>query len=222
MPLSLQTDAAVEATAIAINTQIRQKRQADRQRAEAERHRLWAMTDPLTGLYNRRYALPRLTAIAQDASEQGGVFSVLAMDLDRFKQINDRYGHAAGDAVLVEVAARIGTAIADRGMTARVGGEEFVAVLPQTDIDSAMELAEAVRQIVGSRPIALPSRIGGGELPVSLSIGIATCGRGAEPGDPARLAEDALDRADRAMLAAKSLGRNRVMRAAATQAAQVA
>lgn len=219
MPLALQNEAAVEATAIAITAQIRRKRQTDRHRAEAERHRLWAMTDSLTGLYNRRYALPRLTAIAQDAQEMGQPFSILAMDLDRFKLINDRFGHAAGDAVLVEVAARIGAAVSNRGMIARVGGEEFVAVLPQTDVDAAMELAEIVRRAVMSRPVILPHRTGGGELLVTLSIGIAAGGPGGGAADPARLAEDAMDRADRAMLAAKSLGRNRVMRAASAQAA---
>ncbi|WP_300040320.1 diguanylate cyclase [uncultured Paracoccus sp.] len=219
IPVSLQSETMVEATAMLIKAQIRRKRLADRRRAEAERHRLWAMTDPLTGLYNRRYALPRLTAIAQDAQDQGRAFSVLAMDLDRFKLINDHFGHAAGDAVLVEVATRIGRAVADRGMTARVGGEEFVAVLPMTDADQAAQLAEIVRQEVMSRPIALPMRVGGGELAVTLSIGIASGGVTGQRIDPARLAEDALDRADHAMLAAKSLGRNRVMRAPAVQAA---
>lgn len=218
IPLSLQPDTVAEATAIAIDSQIRRKRQADRHRAEAERNRLWAMTDPLTGLYNRRYALPRLMAIAQDAQDRRSPFSVLAMDLDRFKLINDHYGHTAGDAVLVEVASRIGAAIAHHGLTARIGGEEFLAILPLTSEDQAAQIAETVRQSIIARPIALPQRIGGGELPVTLSIGIAA--GGIEAGsDPVRLAEDAMDRADRAMLAAKSLGRNRVMRAAAAQAA---
>lgn len=219
MPLTLQSETMIEATAIAINAQLRQKRQADRHRAEAERHRLWAMTDPLTGLYNRRYALPRLTAIAQDAQRNGSPFSILAMDLDRFKRINDQFGHAAGDAVLVEVAKRIDKAIADFGMTARVGGEEFVAVLPNTGADLAAQLAEHVRQAIISRPITLPMRLGGPPISVTLSIGIASSDQCLPAAEPVKLAEDALDRADRAMLSAKSLGRNRVMRAAAPEAA---
>ncbi|AUH34134.1 diguanylate cyclase domain-containing protein [Paracoccus tegillarcae] len=219
MPLCLQSDTMIEATAIAINAQLRQKRLADRRRAEAERHHLWAMTDPLTGLYNRRYALPRLTAIAQDAQRNGEPFSILAMDLDRFKLINDQYGHAAGDAVLVEVAARIVQAISELGMTARVGGEEFVTVLPGIGAERAAQLAELVRQTVMSMLIALPMRLGGRQLSVTLSIGIATSDQCAPTTQPVKLAEDALDRADRAMLAAKSLGRNRVIRATAAQAA---
>lgn len=220
MPMALQGDVAVEATAISITAQIRRKRQSDRRRAEAERHRVWAMTDSLTGLYNRRYALPRMTAIAQEAQEQGQPFAILAMDLDRFKQINDRFGHAAGDAVLVEIAARIDAALPDRCMIARVGGEEFMAVLPRTHADQAMELAETVREAVMAEPVILPERVGGGELQVTVSIGIAvgrpSDGRGAEP---LRLAEDAMDQADRAMLEAKSLGRNRVMPASALRTA---
>lgn len=219
MPLALQTDAAVEATAITINAQIRRKRQTDRHRAEAEHHRVWAMTDALTGLHNRRYALPRLTAIAQEAQDQGQPFSILAMDLDRFKLVNDRFGHAAGDAVLVEIAARIGAAVADQGMIARVGGEEFLAVLPQTNADQAEQLAEIVRKTVMARPVILPQRVGGGELMVTLSIGIATDRPDLRGAEALRLAEDAMDRADRAMLTAKSLGRNRVMRAPALRAA---
>lgn len=218
MPMTLQSTTMVEATAHAINAQLRLKRQADGRRAEAERHRLWAMTDPLTGLYNRRYALPRLTNIAQESQQKGQPFAVLAMDLDRFKLINDRFGHAAGDAVLVEVASRIAAMIGDRGIAARVGGEEFLAVLAATDADAATDLAERVRHAVMSRPITLPMRVGGNDLPVTLSIGIAA-GIGNGVTEPAILAEEALDRADRAMLAAKSLGRNRVMRAAAVQAA---
>ncbi|AUH63262.1 diguanylate cyclase [Paracoccus zhejiangensis] len=220
MPLALQTDAAVEATAITITAQIRRKRQTDRYRAEAERHRVWAMTDSLTGLYNRRYALPRLTAIAQEAQEQGAPFSILAMDLDRFKQVNDRFGHAAGDAVLVEIAARIDAALPESVLVARVGGEEFVAVLPQTDADEAMGMAETVRQAVMAEPVILPERVGGGDLQVTLSIGIATgCPVEGRCAEPLRVAEDAMDQADRAMLEAKSLGRNRVIRASALRTA---
>lgn len=219
MPLALQSETAVQATAIAIDTQIRQKRRADHRRAEAQRHQLWAMTDSLTGLYNRRYALPRLTCIAQEAQERGQTFSVLAMDLDRFKLINDYHGHAAGDAVLVEIAARISNAIAGLGMTARVGGEEFLAVLPKTDAEQAAELAEIVRQAVMACPINLPQRAGGGQLSVTLSIGIASGGGQRSITDPTRLAENTLDRADHAMLAAKSMGRNRVICAPSVQAA---
>lgn len=223
LPLGLGNSAEVEAAAIAIESQLTRKRRGDVRRAEAQRTLRWAMTDPLTGLYNRRYALPRLTEVARDALRGGRGFCVLALDLDRFKSINDRFGHSAGDAVLCDVAHRLGTAAGSAGLAARLGGEEFMIVLPSCDHRAACGLAERIRADIVARPVHLPRLSGGGAVQVTISIGVAEalCPTRAAPGQSMAeiLAERALERADRALLAAKAQGRNRVMLARSEQAA---
>lgn len=219
LPLSLAQQAEIDLAACTIRQQIDWKHRADRSRAETERNMMWAMTDPLTGLHNRRYALPRLNEIARNSLNDDQGFAVLAMDLDRFKAVNDRLGHAAGDAVLAEVAQRIAEAVGNNGMTARFGGEEFLVILPQIGESAATDIAEAIRLAVMSRPVTLPQRIGGNHVQVTLSIGLSTSDQVPYEQNAVSLAENMLDRADRAMMAAKSLGRNRVMRAPAIQAA---
>ncbi|MCF3974580.1 diguanylate cyclase [Paracoccus sp. EGI L200073] len=219
LPIDLGGDAGIEVAALALQMQLSRKEQCDRRRAEAIRTMLWAMTDPLTGLYNRRYALPRLTEIARDALREDTSFAVLALDLDRFKRINDNHGHAAGDAVLRDVAGRLEAEIGNLGITARLGGEEFLAVLPGVDDRQAWRRAEQVRRAIEAQPITLPDLSGGGRIDVTLSIGIAI-GRGRDPADrPERLAETSLERADRALMSAKAMGRNRVMLAQTEYAA---
>ncbi|WCR12371.1 diguanylate cyclase [Paracoccus stylophorae] len=219
LPLDLGGDAGIEIATLALQMQLARKQQGDRRRAEARRNMLWAMTDPLTGLYNRRYALPRLTEIARDSLRDDAPFAVMALDLDRFKRINDSHGHAAGDAVLRDVAHRLETAMAGDGITARLGGEEFLAVLPATDEAQAWRRAEDLRRAVEARPIALPDLSGGGQVAITLSIGVAI-GHSRNPAAaPDRLAETSLERADRALMSAKTLGRNRVMLAQAERAA---
>lgn len=219
LPIDLGGGTGGEVAALALQTQLSRKRQSDRRRAEAQRNMLWAMTDPLTGLYNRRYALPRLTEIARDALREGSCFAVLALDLDRFKRINDSHGHAAGDAVLCAVARRLDIAIGKDGITARLGGEEFLGVIPGADDQRAYLKAEEIRRAVEAQPILLPDLSGGGEVGVTLSIGVAIARTTAGRGEPERLAELSLERADRALLIAKSLGRNRVMLAQTDRAA---
>lgn len=211
LPDTLAGPDEIDAAAMALRMQLARKTRGDRQRAEVRRHMVWAMTDPLTGLYNRRYALPRLSEIARDAILGDRPFSVLAMDLDHFKSINDRFGHAAGDAVLMAVSQRIGDALGAEGMAARMGGEEFLAVLCPCDGPAAEAVAERLRLDVQDRPIALPSLSGGGQAQVTVSVGVAT----ARPSDrsawPEQLARETLERADRALLAAKAAGRNRIV-----------
>lgn len=219
LPLELGGQAGAEMSALALEAQLQRKRRGDQRRAEAQRHMLWAMTDPLTGLYNRRYALPRLTEIAREADQTGGSFAVLAMDLDRFKRINDRHGHPAGDAVLCNVAALLSERIGQTGVVARLGGEEFLAVLPHRDDTEAFHSAEDIRKTIEAHPTQLPRRLGHAVIHATLSIGVAT---GPDPSarmSADSLAERALERADQALLTAKSLGRNRVMLAQAERAA---
>lgn len=219
LPIDLGGAVDPELAAWAVCSQLQRKHDADRRRAEAQRHMVWAMTDPLTGLHNRRYALPRLSEIAGDATRHGQPFAVLILDLDRFKAINDGHGHTAGDAVLSEVARRISDAVADRGITARLGGEEFLVVLPRCDEATAWQAAETIRKTVGSWPIALPQLAGGGAIHVTLSAGVAVVTRPMSQMRPEFLAELSLERADRALIAAKSMGRNRVMLAQDERAA---
>ncbi len=219
LPIDLGGAVDPALAALAVRGQLQRKHDADRRRAEARRHMHWAMTDPLTGLPNRRYALPRLSDIAGDGIDSGQPFAVLVLDLDRFKAINDTYGHPAGDAVLCEVARRIHDIVANRGMAARLGGEEFLVALPGCDEAEAWRIAESIRRAVGTRPVALPRLSGGGAIPVTLSLGVAVVFAPLSPVPAEFLAELSLERADRALIAAKATGRNRVMLAQDERAA---
>lgn len=182
------------------------KRKADRLRASVADGLRLSMIDPLTGLHNRRYAMQRLTRIAEDAAAERLDFAVMLIDLDRFKAVNDDWGHAAGDAVLVEVAARLRAALRSGDVLARIGGEEFLVVLPDTEADGARGLAERLCRVLEDRPVRLPE---GGLLTVTASIGLAISDKGALPmrAEPVMAM---VDRADRALMAAKSAGRNRI------------
>lgn len=183
-----------------------QKRMADRLRASLRDGLRLAAIDPLTGLYNRRYALPRLAAIAERALLRNGAFAVMVIDIDRFKSVNDRWGHAAGDSVLVAVAQRLSDNLRGSDLIARIGGEEFLVALPDTAMPEARATAERIRAVVQNRPIPLP---GGETLHVTVSIGLAG-GTGAEVLQQGSLA-DLVNKADHALLAAKAGGRNQVM-----------
>ncbi len=196
--------------ALRIDLMMHRKRQSDRLRAsirEGLRDGLrLAVTDPLTGLPNRRYALPHLGRIAEAAGRTGRRYAVMVLDLDRFKSVNDVFGHPAGDAVLVEVARRLADQLRAADMVARIGGEEFLVAMPDTTLGAARIAAERLCRVVEAQPIVLPD---GRSIRVTLSIGLAI---GAPPdahrgGDTVTAV---IDRADRALLAAKAEGRNQV------------
>jgi two-component system, cell cycle response regulator len=178
------------------------KRRADRQRAAVEDRLRQAVIDPLTGLYNRRFALPQLAQIGQRAAVDGTDFAAFVVDIDRFKQVNDRFGHAAGDAVLVEVAQRLTANLRAGDLLARIGGEEFLAVLPDISLTVAQGIAERLCHAMASEPFCLPD---GTPISVTVSIGMAisTASR------PDRIG-GLIDDADHALMAAKSAGRNQV------------
>lgn len=218
LPQSLRDPLAAEEAALRLTAQLARGRQVTARRREAERHRLWAMTDPLTGLANRRHALPRLEEMAAEAARASHPLAVMVLDLDRFKTVNDRFGHAAGDAVLAQIARRLAQRVAAPDLLARLGGEEFLIARPAASAEAAREEAEALRRMIAATALTLPASSGGGALQVTVSIGLAVA-------DPARLAGAMPDgaalmaRADRALLAAKSLGRDRVLLAPCDAAA---
>ncbi len=191
--------------AIRLRTQIRRKQDADRLRASVEDGLRLAVIDPLTGLYNRRYALGQVARVAERAASSGRPYAVMIADIDHFKAVNDTWGHAAGDAVLIEVSKRLRDNLRDVDTVARIGGEEFLVVMPDTDAETASLAAERLRRVVGAAPIPHPA--GGPDLAATVSIGVA-CGWPEEIAvEPV---QGLIDRADRALMASKSEGRNLV------------
>lgn len=166
---------------------------------EAER---LSITDGLTGVWNRRHFDLRANEEVRRANRFGEPFSLVLLDVDDFKRINDTAGHQAGDTVLVEIAARITEAVREVDTVARYGGEEFCLLLPRTDVRGACLLAEKVREAVAARPFALHDH--GRHVDVTVSVGVATHplhGDGAAP---------LLTAVDDALYRAKRAGKNRV------------
>ena len=201
-----------------LDAQIVRKHEADRRRHETRHNIRLAMTDPLTGLHNRRFAMPRLHELTADAAETQRDLAVMVLDLDRFKLVNDLHGHAAGDAVLTEIAARLAAALPEDALLARIGGEEFLAILPDCPAACALRVAEDMRQAVALAPVRLPPGCGRDKLGVTVSAGVAVMSGAShahQPPDPDAL----LACADHALLAAKSMGRNRIVMGPQTIAA---
>jgi len=171
-----------------------------KERAVAAQREL-AARDPLTGIANRRALMEALQHQVAVATRRQTPVSVLMIDIDFFKRVNDRHGHLAGDAVLCALAERIGRRLRAQDILGRYGGEEFMILLPHTDADGAVRLAEDLRRQVEQAPIAF----NGADIPVTLSIGVHT--RVPEPGPDA--GDAMLAAADRALYAAKASGRNR-------------
>jgi two-component system cell cycle response regulator len=185
-------------------TQLRHKRNYDRLRSGLERNLMLALVDPLTGAFNRRYLDAHMPNFLQHAEEEKKPLSVQMIDIDFFKKVNDKFGHAAGDAVLKEVAHRISNSVRPSDFFVRMGGEEFAVVMPETELRYAEKIAERVRKKVGEALIPLPNNTKG--IRVTISIGVATAFRQKE-GYP----DDLFDRADSALLSAKQKGRNKVV-----------
>lgn len=171
-----------------------------------------ANRDPLTGLYNRRYLTTALQREIDACAREGATLALLLIDLDLFKQINDRHGHAAGDDVLCQISALLLQSMRPSDICCRYGGEEFLLVLPGMGLQTAVERAQALRQQVAERRWLAD----GQPIGVTLSVGVA-CAHNARVA-PAAL----IDLADRALYQAKAEGRNRVCVAgdAPTQAPQ--
>lgn len=144
-------------TALRARALIRRKRIADQHRATLRQGLQLAVIDPLTGLHNRRFALPALGRMMRDAQAAGSSCAVMVIDIDRFKGVNDSHGHAAGDRVLAEVARRLREALRPGDLIARIGGEEFLAVLPTVTEVEARDIAERLCRAVSLRPVPLPA-----------------------------------------------------------------
>ncbi len=184
-----------------VRLQLRRKRYSDRLRETVRTSMVHAVTDPLTGLYNRRYANAHLDAILDRSRQRGDELTIMMLDLDRFKSINDRYGHAAGDMVLREFSRRLQANVRGVDLVARMGGEEFMVIMPEAGPHSAAEIAERIRSATAEPPFAVGEK--GETRPVTVSIGYAVL----------RQRESVLElikRADEALYASKNAGRNRV------------
>ncbi|WP_052311598.1 MULTISPECIES: GGDEF domain-containing protein [unclassified Actinoplanes] len=173
--------------------------------ALAEQRRL-AITDGLTGIYNRRFGEELLQLESERAVREAGSVSIVLVDLDHFKSVNDTYGHEAGDAVLIQSTVRFNAVLRSTDVLIRWGGEEFLAVLPGMDGHEAAEVGERLRRVLSDRPLQLPS---GQRIGATASFGIASVTTATFP------PEAVLQAADEALYAAKTAGRNRVVRAGA-------
>lgn len=167
-------------------------------RAEGQMARL-ASRDPLTKLVNRRRILQCMAAERRRA-EAGGRFSLVMADIDHFKKVNDAHGHDCGDAVLIEVARRLRRGVRHGDVVARWGGEEFLLLLPDTDVEVAGRVTERLREQISASPVEAC----GAALPVTMTFGVAEFQRGSE-------LEHAVGQADEALYAGKNRGRNCVV-----------
>ncbi|MBL8880578.1 MAG: diguanylate cyclase, partial [Phycisphaerales bacterium] len=164
-----------------------------------------ANTDGLTGVWNRRYAFEQLQRTWSLSLRHDRPLSVIMLDVDRFKKVNDTHGHKAGDGVLVLVSAILSRQIRDEDFCGRFGGEEFLVVCPETELPEAVQLAERLRSVIEACPVP----IDGGELTVTISLGVAQrFGRHGQP-------EDLIAEADELLYRAKQNGRNQVWMATA-------
>lgn len=184
-------------------TQIRRKRFQDKLRSNYEMSLSMALTDALTGLYNRRYLDVHLQKMLQNAKENRKPLGIIYMDIDKFKNVNDTYGHGVGDEILVGFAKRIKDGVRSFDLVARLGGEEFVAVLPDTTEEVALVVAERLRLTIASVPFSCATPTG--ELSVTSSFGGLVI---LASNDLEVTVADLLRRADAQLYEAKHNGRN--------------
>jgi two-component system, cell cycle response regulator len=187
---------------------MRRKRYVEALRKRLDQSLEMAVTDQLTGLYNRRFLDAQLAPLMQRAACGGEPVSVMVVDIDHFKRVNDSFGHDAGDDVLKEFSARMASNTRPSDFACRMGGEEFVVIMPNTPGDVACLAAERLRRHIVSTPFRVAAA--GGALDVTASIGVAQS-EGQEDS-----AEALIKRADAALYDAKRAGRNRVMGKAAS------
>lgn len=184
-------------------TQLTQKHHYDRLRRNYEQSLALALVDPLTGAYNRRYLDTHLPMLFARCKATNRPMSVLSIDLDHFKSVNDTHGHAAGDAVLKETVNRVTLSLRASDLVVRMGGEEFAVIMPDTESKTALSVGERLRQAVAASPISIGDDKA---LGVTASFGVASVNHESDL-SPSSL----LDRADAALYRAKQTGRNKVV-----------
>lgn len=189
-----------------VSTQVRKKRYQERLRENLQASMELAIIDPLTKLHNRRFFHTHLASLMNDTLMRGAAISLLVIDIDHFKRINDQHGHDSGDEVLRECAERLRKVVRGIDIVARFGGEEFVIVMPDTEAFAASCVAERIRLCFEKTPF--PVQNGSKSLDLTVSIGVATAGEGFD--SPDRL----FKMADDALYEAKRSGRNQVKLAA--------
>ena len=188
-------------------TQIKRKRYADFLKQKLDYSLEMAVTDALTGLHNRRYMAGQLQALMSRAGHGGDPVAVLVLDIDHFKLVNDGFGHDAGDEVLREFAVRLATNVRAIDLPCRLGGEEFVVVMPGASLEDAVQVADRIRRDVAAQPFPI---MGGTEaLTVTVSVGVAASTGASDSPDAL------LKRADEGVYEAKARGRNQVIARAA-------
>ena len=170
-----------------------------------------ALRDPLTRLFNKRYLFDRLDSELKFAKRHKTAVSLLMLDIDHFKRVNDTHGHLAGDAVLVALATALARAVRNEDVVARFGGEEFAIILRAIPLEQAGLLAERLRRLIEQTVVPHGDR----NLQATVSVGVATC-----PAAPAlsmiERPDQLIEAADRALYASKAAGRNRVTSAPPT------
>ena len=165
------------------------------------------ITDFLTGWHNRRYLQQRMKEELARAQRRGATIACLMIDIDRFKGINDGYGHLAGDVALKEIAQRIESKIRSMDTAARFGGDELAVLLPESNAAEAAKLGERIRECIAAQPVALSAEI---ERTLTVSVGVAAVAPGRHEADLKAVADRLIADADAALYRAKAMGRNRV------------
>jgi diguanylate cyclase (GGDEF)-like protein len=165
------------------------------------------ITDFLTGWHNRRYLQQRMKEELARAQRRGATIACLMIDIDRFKAINDGYGHLAGDVALKEIAQRIESKIRSMDTAARFGGDELAVLLPESSATEAATLGERIREAIAAVPVALTAEV---ERTLTVSVGVAAVAPGRHEADLKALADRLIADADAALYRAKAMGRNRV------------
>ena len=196
-------------TALRLSAQLDQKWASDTMRDQIKDSLQAAVTDPLTGLYNRRYALSYLKCLVSTEDRADQTFAVMVADLDHFKQINDSYGHAAGDMVLARVANTLCNHLHGKDLVARIGGEEFLIIIPETNRLSAHRIAQELCSAIQSMSLTLPGKATPISTTISIGVTLAKASQLSGANSDAQ-AHELLELADRALYKSKAEGRNMV------------
>lgn len=205
----LLEDMLPDEMALRINAQLDLKRAREQMRHQIKDSLKAAMTDPLTGLYNRRYALSFLKRLLSENDNAGRSFAVMVADLDHFKLINDTYGHGAGDQVLAHVAKTLSASLRAQDLVARIGGEEFLIITPDVTRQHAHRIAQDLCEAVASMALILPGHRR--PITVTTSIGVTIASLASKSGINSDMeTRNLLELADRALYTSKAEGRNTV------------